>query len=129
MNINIISIAGICIISSIICKLFDSCGKEYALYIKIAASVAILALIVIFVSPIIETIHNLYEQANASEEYLTILFKALGICYITQFTCDICKDSGENALASQAEIAGKIALLILSLPLFNSLTDIISNLI
>ena len=125
----IVSIAGICITASVMCKLFSESGKEYALYIKLAAAAAVMSMIIIFVSPIAETIRNIYSKAGADEEYLTVLFKALGICYITQFACDICKDSGENALATQAELAGKISLMVIALPLFESLADIVARLI
>lgn len=129
MNINIMSITGICIISTILCSLFGNFSKEYSMYIKLAATAAILSIIIFFISPIAETIHDIYEKAGAGEEYLTILFKALGICYLAQFAGDLCRDNGENALASQAELAGKISLLIIALPLFNSLTDIVIKLI
>lgn len=129
MNVKIVSVAGICITASVMCKLFADNGKEYALYIKLAAAAAVMSMIIIFVSPIAETIRNIYSRAGADEEYLTILFKALGICYITQFACDICRDSGENALATQAELAGKISLMIIALPLFESLADIVARLI
>ena len=125
----IVSIAGICITASIMCKLFSESGKEYALYIKLAAAAAVMSMIIIFVPPIAETIRSIYSRAGADEEYLTVLFKALGICYITQFACDICKDSGENALATQAELAGKISLMVIALPLFESLADIVARLI
>ena len=125
----IVSIAGICIVASVMCKLFANDGKEYALYIKLAAAAAVMSMIILFVSPIAETVHNIYDRAGAEEEYLTILFKALGICYVTQFACDVCRDSGENALATQAELAGKVSLLIIALPLFNSLADIVANLV
>ena len=125
----IVSIAGICIVASVMCKLFANDGKEYALYIKLAAAAAVMSMIILFVSPIAETVRNIYDRAGAEEEYLTVLFKALGICYVTQFACDVCRDSGENALATQAELAGKVSLLIIALPLFNSLADIVANLV
>lgn len=125
----IVSVAGICITAAVLCKLFSDSGKEYALYIKLAAAAAVMSMIIIFVSPIAETVRSIYSRAGADEEYLTVLFKALGICYITQFTCDVCKDSGENALATQAELAGKISLMIIALPLFESLSGIVAGLI
>lgn len=127
--INIVSVAGICITATVLCKLFSSAGSEYSLYVKIAAAAAVMSALILFISPIAETVRSIYERAGADEEYLTILFKALGICYITQFACDICRDSGESALASQAELAGKLSLLILALPLFDSLSEIVSELI
>ena len=129
MNINLIQICGICIIASVLCTLFGNLGKEYAVYIKLAASVVMLSIIILYISPLTETVYLLYEKAGADEEYLTILFKALGICYISQFASDICKDCGEATLAMQAELAGKIALMLLALPLFNTLSEIITELI
>lgn len=129
INVKIVSIAGLCIISAILCKLFATEGKEYALYIKIAAAASIMSAVLIYISPIAETVRNIFSRAGADKEYLTILFKAMGICYITQFACDICKDSGENALASHAELAGKISLMLLALPLFDTLADLVDGLI
>ncbi len=127
--VNIVSVAGICIIATVLCKLFGGFAGEYSVYIKLAAAAALMSSLLLMISPIAETIRDIYERAGAEEGYLTVLFKALGICYITQFACDICRDSGENALAVQAELAGKLSLIILALPLFESLADIVSGLV
>ncbi len=124
----IVTIAVICILATVLCKLFADNSKEYALYIKIAASIGIFAAAIVYVSPIAEMINSIFIKSGADGTYINILFKALGICYITQFAYDICKDSGENALASQLEIAGKISLIILALPLFEKLMDIVVTL-
>jgi stage III sporulation protein AD len=124
----IVTIAALCLIVTVIIKLFDD-KKEIALYIKIAAAGLILGGVVLYVSPVADTINTIFDKAGASDTYINILFKALGICYITQFASDICKDSGEGALATQIEIAGKITLLLLSLPLFEALTDLVTVLL
>lgn len=125
----IITIAAICIISTVLCKLFDGRSKEYGLYIRIIASAGVLAALIIYVSPVVETVNEIFLKIGAAEEYVYILFKSLGICYLTQFAFDICKDSGENALATQIEIAGKLCLILISLPLFESLLDIVTKLL
>jgi stage III sporulation protein AD len=124
----IISIAALCIIVTVICKLFDD-RREIALYIKIAAAILILSGVIIYVAPVADTVNTIFDKAGASDTYINILFKALGICYITQFASDICKDSGETALSVQVEIAGKITLLLLSLPLFEALTELVTVLL
>jgi stage III sporulation protein AD len=53
----------------------------------------------------------------------------LAVCYLTQLATDACKDAGETAIAGKLELAGKIAIVILSLPLFNSLVNLITGLI
>ena len=51
------------------------------------------------------------------------MFKTLGICFLAQFAADSCRDAGESALASKVELAGKISILVLSLPLFEDIAQ------
>lgn len=122
---DIVKIASICIISTVICGLFDKNSHEYALYIKISAAVIVLSFMFIYISPLIENIRSIFERSQADTDYLKILFKATGICYVSQFASDICKDSGENLLASQAELAGRVGLMVSAIPLFEQAVEII----
>lgn len=91
------------------------------------AVIALCVFVMIFmlsdVPVIFGKIDELAAVSELNTEYIRIIFKALGICYLTQFSADICRDCGENAAASAAEIFGKIQLILLSLPLFESLID------
>lgn len=75
------------------------------------------------------TLRELLSTAALPEEYGAILFKALGICLLTQLAADACKDAGESALASKAELAGKLMLLMLALPLFEKIAQLAASLI
>ena len=61
---------------------------------------------------------------GVDEATVALLLKALGICLLTQLTADVCRDAGETALATHAEFAGKVALLLLILPLFVQIVDL-----
>lgn len=126
---NMAAVAGICIIATVLCKIMDKYQKEYALFISLIISVGIILLAFNWISPLLQEIKNMFSAAGADSEYFEILLKALGICYITQLACDICRDSGENAIATQLELAGKISLMILAMPLFKVLIQIITDLI
>ncbi|GHU51912.1 hypothetical protein FACS1894132_00400 [Clostridia bacterium] len=62
-------------------------------------------------------------------EYIELIIKALGICIISQITIDVISTCGEKALANIVEMTAKIALLILALPLFKNLIEIIRELL
>ena len=66
---------------------------------------------------------------TSSMEYLSVLIKAIGVCYLTQFSADSCRDAGESSLAGKVELAGKIAILISALPLLDSVISLAVNLI
>ncbi|MEG2371890.1 MAG: stage III sporulation AC/AD family protein [Hydrogenoanaerobacterium sp.] len=48
---------------------------------------------------------------------------------MTQIACDTCKDAGQSAISTKVEIAGKLAVLVISLPLFKALMDIVAALL
>ena len=129
MVMNIISIIALALIGTVMCKLMDKYNKIYSLLIAVGVICVVLLIIFSYISPIMGTINSLISRSGLKFEYSEILFKSLGICYVTQFAYDVCKDNNENAIATQVEIAGKVALLILALPLFESIVDIVTKLI
>lgn len=126
---NIVSIAALCVIAVIFSKLCDKIGKEYSLVISLIASSMILLVMLSAARPAMDLAKNLIDMSGVDAGYADILFKGLGICYVTQLACDICRDNGEGSLAAVAELAGKTAMLIIALPLFDTLVDVIKKLL
>lgn len=126
---NIIGIVGLCLVVTVICKIFEKTNKEYSFIIMLMTMAFILLLTIKYISPLISKITEVFALTGVSNEYLNIICKALGICYLTQLGCDYCKDANENSLSSILEIAGKVSLLIIALPLFSNLIDIVKELL
>lgn len=86
------------------------------------AGVSVLA--VRTLSGALDTVRTLLDRAAISSDTALILVKSLGVCLLVQFTADVCRDAGENGLAARAELAGKVALLLLALPLFRQIASL-----
>ncbi len=56
-----------------------------------------------------------------------ILFKITGITYLCEFTSGVCKDAGYSSIATQVEIAGRILVLVASVPVLLSVISMIQN--
>lgn len=90
------------------------------------ATVVFLSGIALSISiPIIDYINNLAEQYSVG--YLSVLWKAVGISFVTATTSDLCRSSNEEAIAAKIELIGKIELLLLSLPLIQELALLMLN--
>ena len=126
---NIITITGLCLIASIICKALEKNSAEIKILLAVCTVCIIFFNIAGELSQVISAIQNIFNRSDMDEDYLTVIFKGLGICYITQLGYDCCRECGENVIASQLELAGKIAILIISLPLFKALVAIIEGLL
>lgn len=126
---NIIGICVIAVVSSLISVVLKKYNPEYAISISIVTSILIFAIVLSNISPAILQIKSLMNSTKLPSQYAVILFKSLGICLITQFAADSCKDAGENALSSKIELAGKVMIVIISLPLFQEITNTVITLI
>lgn len=118
---NLITILGICIIAAILSVILRENKYEYAIILSITAGAIIfLSLLSSMLNSFFE-IRSIIAKAGIDSSYFLIAFKALGICIITGFTADICRDFGQTALAGRAELAGRCAIFLISLPLLSSL--------
>ena len=58
-----------------------------------------------------------------------LLIKILGIAVITKIGADICNDSGNSALSSMVELAGKTVILVMTFPLIKTVTELAGGLL
>ena len=125
----IVSAAGIGLTAAALAVVVKRTGGEFSLLISLAAGVVILFSVITSLSPVTELMSGLSDEAGISPLYIGVLLKALGICYITQTASDCCRDSGESAIASKIELAGRAAVLLVSVPLFESIMGTVKEMI
>lgn len=120
---NIFQIVGVALITAILTLLLKKYHKEYAIIAAIVGGAVLLLSIIFALSPAIEQIKSWFSSTGLVSDGIGILLRAMGICFITQFASDTCKDAGESALASKVELAGKVAVVLIALPLFQSIAS------
>ena len=126
---NMLTICGFCIASVLACKALENDSRQIKIVLTLVVAAVLLISTIGFVSQIISAVSSLFETANIDSMYLRIIFKSLGVTYLTQFASDYCKDCGENAISSQVLLAGRIAIVVISLPLFKAFAQIVKSLI
>ncbi len=80
-------------------------------------------------SSVVKTVTDFSQASSSAVEYSKLMLKILAITLITQIVCDICRDNGENALASMTSTVAKILIISLVLPLFQTVINIVGGLI
>jgi len=122
---NLFSLVGLGIVAAVVAVVMRQHRPEFALIVSIAAGALILGGVLVAMLPVLSQIQAIFGSATVPQQYVQILFRALGLCFITQIACDACKDAGEGAIGAKVELAGKISVLVLSLPLFVHVLDIV----
>ena len=126
---SILKVVGVGLIAAVISLLVKSFRPEISLQITIVAGASLLIYAVIELSGIADTLMTTANKYGLNTEYIGIIFKALGLSYITQFASDICRDAGETAIAGKVELCGKVMIVACAIPGVLTLLDMVSSLL
>lgn len=125
----ILEIVGIAIISAVLVIIIKEEKPEIAFLLSLVTGLIILILIIDQVGVVIRLIQRLAEKAEIDLIYFNTIMKIIGIAYIGEFGAEITRDAGESALASKIEMAAKILIMIVAIPIMLSLIETIIRLI
>lgn len=123
-----IKICAIGIICAILCVFIRNAHKEFAIPIRLAGIIIIFSLLIILINPIFNFLKNMMSESLPIEQ-MKLLAKSLCIAYITQISSELCRDCGENNIAFAIDCAGKIEIIILSIPLINQVIELSKEMI
>lgn len=122
IQVGILGVAGV-----LLAVQFKSGKAEYGIYISAALSLLIFFSILGRLEVITEAMRTIAAYISLDTAYMGTLVKMLGVTYIAEFSSSICKDAGYQTIAQQIEIFGKLAILVLSIPILMTLLKTIEG--
>jgi stage III sporulation protein AD len=121
--VEIAQVVGLAVIVTVIGAVLRQIKPEMALQLSILAGVTIFLLVMDKILIVIDLLGKLADQANVNSYYLLIVLKIVGVAYLAELGCQICRDAGENALATKVEIAAKIFVIVLAIPIIVAIME------
>ena len=123
---NIVSIGVLAVVAVIVALTLRPKNAETALMLTVACAVLILLAVLSQAGQIIGTVNSIVAAAQINTGYIAILLKVVGICLLTEFAVNTCRDAGCQSLAGNVSLAGKLLVTVTALPLY---TDILNTVI
>ncbi len=120
MIVTVPKICMLAIMALVLLWLLRSWKSELVPLVRVGCTVLFAALLLESVAPLLTYLSDLTEGGGITESR-ELLLRALGIALLSKLTADICRDSGESGLATGVETAGRLEILLLSLPLLQRL--------
>lgn len=117
---DIIAFAGCAVVACVLILVVRQQKPELGALVSIGAGAVMLAAAVSRLMPVIGRLEELLSGTGAGD-YLPFVLKALGICLVTQLAADICRDAGQQTIASNVELVGRVAIFAAAMPLLGSL--------
>ncbi len=124
-----VKIALVAIVGMTLAVVVGGMRKDIGIWITIISGIIIFFYGISKFEFIVNMFHELSEYLGINETYIRVILKMIGIAYLSEFTASVCKDAGQNTIAGQVDFFGKISMIVISLPVLQSLLETIGELI
>lgn len=102
---------------------------ELAFELSMAYVVVVFLLLLGPLEQMVGLFRELGRRADLSGYYLDVVLRAVAVAYLATFGAQLSKDAGEGSIAALIELAGKVLILVLAIPLFTALLDTLLRLL
>lgn len=126
---DIVQIITLSIVASLLYIILKDVNPSFAFFVVIITGSMILFSIVNQVGVIIHLIRTLSEKASVDDIYIDTILKIIGIAYITELGANMTKDAGLTSVSGKIELAGKMFILLLAIPIISAVIEVILNFI
>ena len=124
----VVQAAGLCVIGAVLALVVRRGSPETALLLALAATAAVIALVVPALGELWAFLRQLEAYSGVSTELFAPLYKTAAIALVVRAGGSLCRDAGESALATVLETAGTVCALLAALPLMRAVLELLLEL-
>ncbi len=125
----IFKIIGVGLITCIAALIIKPVRSDFAMLISMVGGVIILVMILSSLATAINLISSIANQTGIDSHLLSLVFKIIGVGYLTEFTASLCADTGSSGLGDKVLLGGKVVILVMALPIITSILSIVMELL
>ena len=125
----ILKVVAIGLVTCIASILIKPIRSDFSVFIAITGGIIIIFLIINYLTGIFASFQNLINYTGLHDGIYTFLIKIIAIGYLTEFTAGICSDTGNGSLGDKVILAGKIVVMVMSLPIVVNILEIITGIL
>ena len=109
------------LVSLCVITVIKSVRPEFSLLVRLCCLCTVMLSAIAGFDVLTNALDSFFGIGNIDYSYLKFALKITAAAIISQLVCDICRDSGETAMSTAVETVSKLFILLLSLPLAQSL--------
>lgn len=127
--IEIIKIVGLALVATFLALILKEQKQNFAFLLVVFVGCTIFLFLVDKIYEIINMLEKLAVNAKVNMVYVETILKIIGIAYIAEFAAQVTKDAGQGAISSKIELAGKIIILAMAIPILTVMIETVIKLI
>ena len=103
--------------------------RDLALMLSMATCVMVGLAALSLLEPVLDFLYRMTEFIDIQQDLIGVLTKATGVGLVCELVQLICRDSGNAALAQMTQLLGTGMIMLLSLPVLESLLDLVQQIL
>ena len=125
----IVRVIGVGLIGALVAGLLRQERSELYIFAVIAGGALILIVILSSLTDVIAQFGMLVGKSGVDESLFAGVLKIIGVGYITEYASALCADYGVTSIANKLQLAGKVAIFFMTMPILSNLVDVISSML
>lgn len=120
---------GIGLTATALISVLRSHVPQIAMLIGVLAGIAMLLMVMGNIQSVIRTLTDLSNAANVNHGFLTTVIRIIGLAYIVEFAAQVARDADSESLAGKIELAGKVGIVVLAIPIVQDVVESLVHLL
>ena len=125
----IVKVIGVGLIAALVAGLLRQEKSELYIFAVIAGGALILIIILSSLTEVIAQFGMLIGKSGVDESLFAGVLKIIGVGYITEYASALCTDYGVTSIANKLQLAGKVAIFFMTMPILTKLVEVISSML
>ena len=125
----IFQLVGIAFITAVTALLLKETKPELSFAVTVTGSIILLLFAFELFRGSISIFNRIAETTGIKSSMVKIILKMIGIGYLVEFSAGILNDFGQNSVADKLVFCGKAVVLILAIPILESVLSLVSKLL
>ncbi|NCA91873.1 stage III sporulation protein AD [bacterium] len=125
----LLKIIGIAFVAVVGYNVLKYSKQEFAGFVLIGAGCIILILLSEKIAEAVTVFQGIAQKANLNDAVFSMILKIIGIGYITEYSVSLCKDNGCSSIGKKIELAGKITIFLMAIPIISGIIELIGGIL
>ncbi|MCL1877280.1 MAG: stage III sporulation protein AD [Defluviitaleaceae bacterium] len=117
------------VIGVMLAVLLKNYNPALALLTSLATGLIIFLMVLPMLAEAIGFVRHLGDMADGLGAYVSLALRVIGVAYIVEIGGSVATDAGESAIAAKIDLAGRLIILVLAMPVLVDIVRVVTGLL
>ncbi|MDR3293018.1 MAG: hypothetical protein LBT20_02815 [Clostridiales bacterium] len=128
VSMDIFKVIGVAVVGAVISVFLKSTKPEFVVFTVMAVGIMLLIFVLNSLTDVMDAFSSVVSKTNIDEGIFSGILKIIGIGYLTEYSSEVCNDMSCSSIAGKIQLAGKITIFLMALPVVTAFVEMLSKL-